>query len=189
MAAAKKPARRVVPACALQLLKLSEGLHDGDRRTPQLLEPQADPIGIYTVGWGYALFEGGRPVTDLKTAMRIWRERWPAGMGHDDADQLLAEAAQDVCDRLLATLPQRARRPNDHQLGALVSLAYNIGVGEFGGRADFADSTLRKKYVAGDLEGAANAFRSWIYAGGKILLGLKIRRERERTLFLTPVAG
>lgn len=184
--AAAKLATRAVPACAIASLKLSEGLHDGDRRTPNILEPQADPIGIFTVGWGYALFQNGKPVTDRATAMRIWSKRWPQGFGPAEAEQLLIEVAQDVCDRVRRLLPGLAL--NDHELGALVCLAYNIGVGEIGGKADFADSSVRRLLLAGDRLAAANAFRSWRIAGGKVVPGLVARRERERALFLTPVA-
>lgn len=175
-------ATRPVPACALVVLPHLEGLHDGDRRTPNLLEPQPDPIGIYTVGYGYALFERGRPVKDRETAYRIWRARWPHGMTIADAKALLRDTAQDVSNAILKLLPNVWLA--EHELGALVSLAYNIGVGEIGGAADFADSTVRRKILAGDRRGAADAFRMWKYAGGQVLAGLVARREQERALFL-----
>lgn len=183
--AAVRTGARPVPACAIDLLTKWEGLHDGDKTTPILLEPQADPIGIYTVGYGYALFENGKPVKDKARALAIWKARWPNGFTKADAVTLLHEVAQDVCNRVLrlVTVPV-----NDHELGALVSLSYNIGVGEVGGASDFADSTVRKKLLAGDRQGAADAFRLWKYAGGKVLQGLVNRREDERALFLRTAA-
>lgn len=174
--------RRPVPTAAIRLIQQFEGLHDGDRSTPILLEPQPCPAGIYTVGWGYALFEGGRAVRDKGAAMRIWRARWPHGFTRGDADQLLHAVAQDVCDRVTRLLP--GVRPTDNELGAMVSLAYNIGVGEIGGPSDFADSTVRRRYLAGDKAGAADAFRMWRYARGKVLNGLVRRREAEIRVFL-----
>ena len=173
---------RVVPACALIMLERFEGLHDGDKKTPNLLEPQADPIGIYTVGYGYALFENGKPVKDKERAYRIWRARWPHGMAMADAKALLLVTAQDVCNRVVALLPGRALA--DWELGALVSLAYNIGVGEVGGVADFADSTVRRRLLNGDRKGAADAFGMWIKADGKTLAGLVTRRAIEARVFL-----
>lgn len=173
---------RAVPACALSLIKRFEGLHDGDKKTPNLLEPQADPIGIYTVGWGYALFVNGKPVRDRETAYRIWRQRWPLGMTRADADALLGEVAQEVSDKVVRLFPVMPL--TDDRLGAMVSLAYNIGVGEEGGAADFADSSVRRRLIAGDLTGAADAFRMWRFAGGKELAGLVTRREAERAVFL-----
>jgi lysozyme len=174
-------AARTVPAGAITLIQRFEGLHDGDKRTP-VLEPEADPVGIYTAGWGYALFHGGRPVKDRALAMKIWRQRWPAGMMRVDADQLLVQVAQEVCDKVMRLFP--STRISDGQLGAMVCLAYNIGVGEIGGAADFADSTVRRKLIAGDVVGAADAFRLWRYAGKKVLPGLIRRREAERAMFL-----
>ncbi|PIC00894.1 lysozyme [Caulobacter sp. X] len=175
------PSARGVPACALALIKRFEGLHDGDKATA-VLEPQADPVGLYTVGWGHALFVAGKPVRDRETAYRLWRARWPAGMVRADADALLKADAQAVCDKVVALFP---RTPlSDGQLGAMVSLAYNIGVGEVGGGPDFADSSVRRKLIAGDVAGAADAFRLWRFAGGRELPGLVARREAERAVFL-----
>lgn len=175
------PPARDVPACALALIRRFEGLHDGDKTTP-VLEPQADPVGIYTVGWGHALFAGGRPVRDRESAYRLWRSRWPGGMIRADADALLKADAQAVCDKVLALFP--AIPLTEGQLGAMTSLAYNIGVGEIGGAADFADSSVRRRLIAGDVRGAADAFRMWRYAGGRELRGLVARREAERAAFL-----
>lgn len=183
--AAARGSRRV-PSMGLELIKQFEGLHDGDKATPILLEPQADPVGIYTVGWGYALFENGKPVKDKARATAIWKARWPSGFTRADADVLLESVAQDVCDRVLRLLGDTV--VNDNELGALVCLAYNIGVGEVGGASDFADSTVRKRLLAGDRKGAADAFLMWRYAGGKVLAGLERRREAERALFLRNAA-
>jgi lysozyme len=172
---------RDVPACALALIRRFEGLHDGDRGTAAL-EPEADPVGIYTVGWGHALFARGRPVKDRETAYRLWRARWPAGMILADADALLKADARAVRDRVVVLFP--ATRLSESQLGAMISLAYNIGVGEIGGAPDFADSTVRRRLIAGDVQGAADAFRMWRFAGGRELPGLAARREAERAVFL-----
>jgi lysozyme len=169
------PSARDVPACALALIQRFEGLHDGDRKTA-VLEPQADPVGIYTVGWGHALFVGGKPVKDRETAYRLWRSRWPAGMLRADADALLKADTQAVCDQVVALFPKTSL--TDARLGAMVSLAYNIGV------AGFADSSVRRRLIAGDVQGAADAFRMWRFAGGRELPGLIARREAERAVFL-----
>jgi lysozyme len=175
------PSARDVPPCALALIQRFEGLHDGDRKTP-VLEPQADPVGIYTVGWGHALFVGGKPVKDRATAYRLWRARWPAGMVRSDADALLRADTLAVCDKVVALFPKTPL--SDAQLGAMTSLAYNIGVGEIGVASDFADSSVRRRLIAGDVPGAADAFRMWRFAGGRALPGLVARREAERAVFL-----
>lgn len=67
---------------------------------------------------------------------------------------------------------------NENQFGALVSFAFNVGVGAF------RSSTLLRKLNAGDYAGAANEFLKWTKADGKTLPGLVIRRKGERSLFL-----
>jgi len=176
---------RPVPQRAIDELERFEGKHDGDRSTPDVWEPAPDPVGNYTVGFGYCLFENGEPVRDRERAMQIWRERWPNGFGYLEAKALLVAVAQDVCDRILRLLP--GLELNDNELSALICLAYNIGVGEEGGRPDFADSTVRRRLLAGDRAGAAEAFLMWVKAGGKTIHGLELRRERERVLFLKPM--
>jgi lysozyme len=175
---------RPVPKRAIQLLMEFEGLHDGDKKTPNILEPQADPVGIYTMFWGYALFENGKPVKDKEQAYRIAKERWPNGWTRLEADNLLEEVAQQVCNRICELTPVEL---NDNELSALVSLAYNIGTGEEGGAPDYADSTVRKRLLKGDRRGAAEAFAMWRFAGGKELPGLVRRRKAESDLFLEPV--
>ena len=71
-------------------------------------------------------------------------------------------------------------KPNGNQFSAMVSLCYNIGPG------NFAKSSVLRKFNSGDIKGAADAFRSWNKAAGKVMAGLTRRREEERKLFLTP---
>jgi lysozyme len=61
-----------------------------------------------------------------------------------------------------------------HEYRAYVSLAYNIGGGAF------CKSTLVRKLNSGDYAGACNELPRWVYAGGKRLRGLEIRRADER---------
>lgn len=68
---------------------------------------------------------------------------------------------------------------NDHQKAALVSLVYNIGVG------NFTTSSLLRLLNAGDFEGAANQFPCWCHASGKIVAGLVKRRDAEKQEFLS----
>lgn len=69
---------------------------------------------------------------------------------------------------------------NENQLGALVSFAYNLGLG------NLKKSTLLLKINKKDFAGAAECFMSWTRGGGKILPGLVKRRTAEKQLFLTP---
>lgn len=64
---------------------------------------------------------------------------------------------------------------------ALASFAYNVGIGAFKG------STLLRLLNAGDKVGACNQLPRWVFARGKWLPGLAVRREEERQLCLKGV--
>ena len=63
------------------------------------------------------------------------------------------------------------------QLAAMVSLAYNIGLGAFRG------STLLKRHKAGQYDAAAREFLRWNRAGGRVMAGLTRRREAEAGIY------
>lgn len=64
------------------------------------------------------------------------------------------------------------------QFDAMVSLAYNIGLGNFG------KSTLLKKHNAKCYQCAAGQFPAWNRAAGKVMNGLTRRRNAERALYM-----
>jgi lysozyme len=88
--------------------------------------------------------------------------------------------------RALVTLLESAERHADgvracinvplhqYEFSAAVSLAYNIGV------SAFCNSTVARRFNAGDYEGACEAFLMWNKFRGQVLRGLTLRRERER---------
>ncbi len=58
-------------------------------------------------------------------------------------------------------------------------MSFNAGVGAF------QRSSIRMKINRGDWEGAADALLLYCMGGGKILAGLKKRRDAEKALFLS----
>lgn len=129
-------------------------------------EAYADPAhgwNVPTIGWGTIAYEDGSKV---KRGDVIDQAR---------ADELLAWeiGVKAAAVRRLVKVPLT---PN--QFGALVSFAYNVGPG------NLSRSTLLRKLNAGDVHGAADEFRRWNRAAGKVLAGLTRRRESERRLFL-----
>lgn len=90
------------------------------------------------------------------------------------ADARLAQDVQRFADGVKAKI-KVAVSPN--QLGALISLAYNIGLAAFGG------STLLRKLNAGDYSGAQTQFSRWNRAGGRVMRGLSRRRAAEAKVF------
>lgn len=118
---------------------------------------------------------------------------WTIGVGHTSAAglpkvakglKITAAESDEILSRDLKTFEAGVRAAvkvplNQNEFDALVSLAFNIGVGAF------SKSTLVKKLNAGDRAGAADQFLVWNKAGGKTLKGLTTRRQSERKQFLS----
>lgn len=68
---------------------------------------------------------------------------------------------------------------NQRMFDALVSFTYNVGVKALN------DSTLLKLLNQRDYRGAADQFKRWNRAGGKVSNGLTKRRAAEEALFLS----
>lgn len=66
---------------------------------------------------------------------------------------------------------------NGNQYSALVSFTFNLGCGSL------RSSTLLQKLNRGDVQGAADEFKRWNKAGGKVLPVLVKRRVAEEMLF------
>lgn len=122
------------------------------------------PAKIPTIGYGNTFWEDGRKV-------RIGEQ-----ISKSKALELLEFVAnKDFADKIFPLIKVQI---NQNQFDAMVSLAYNIGVGAF------SNSTLLKRVNAKDFIGAGNEFLKWDKSGGKPLLGLTRRRQREKELFL-----
>jgi GH24 family phage-related lysozyme (muramidase) len=159
-----------ISAAGVELIRSFEGYHrklpNGDCTT------YLCPAGVPTIGFGCT--EG------VKMGMVWTRAEAEAGLIREIAK---FEAA---VDRLVTI------EVNQNQFDAMVSLAYNIGLGSKK-VPGFSTSTVLRKTNAGDFKGAASGFKLWNKARnpktGKLVVlnGLVDRRAREATLFLTPV--
>ena len=124
------------------------------------------PAGTWTCGWGET--DGVGPTTQ-------WTKEYADGRFCDS----LADYVRRVRDLCTAA-------PTDSELGAMVSLAYNIGP------AAFARSTVLRQHNAGHRQAAARAFGLWNKARNprtaqlEELPGLTARRAREAALYLKP---
>lgn len=67
---------------------------------------------------------------------------------------------------------------SDYQHAAMLSFVYNAGIG------NFSSSTMLKKLNAKDYVGSCEELTKWVYAKGKKLPGLVIRREKEKEFCL-----
>jgi lysozyme len=122
-----------------------------------------DVVGVPTIGWG-------------ETRGVKMGDTWT----QEQADRRFCDALIEFADGVRNLL---TREPSANELGAMVSLAYNIGLG------GFERSTVRRMHNAGDFQAAARAFALWNKAGGQVLPGLTARRAREAALYLTPDDG
>ncbi|QCB39224.1 lysozyme [Sphingobium sp. PAMC28499] len=118
------------------------------------------PAGVWTIGWGRT--------TNVKRGDTCTQAQ---------ADAWLVQE-YDAFERKVHALIRVAVTPN--QLGALVSFAYNVGVGAL------QSSTLLRLLNQGDYAGAAAQFARWNRAAGKTLAGLTRRRKAEADLFVQP---
>ncbi len=115
-----------------------------------------------TIGYGNTFWEDGTPV---KIGDQISKER---------AETLLKHVVDNfsVADEVDIKI-----EVSQNQFDAMVSLAYNIGLGAF------KNSTLLRQLNRGNFVGASQEFLRWDKSNGKPLLGLTRRREREKLLF------
>ena len=113
---------------------------------------------------------------------------WTIGVGHTGPEvrpgvvwtQKQAEDAlrSDLRKFLLGVQHAVHVQATEAQLGAMASLAFNIGLGAF------QNSTLLRKVNKSDFAGAADEFLRWNKAAGKVMNGLSNRRADERRVFL-----
>lgn len=90
-----------------------------------------------------------------------------------------ARHAEDLAKFMRGVSAALTRKATANQLGAMTSLAYNIGL------ANFQKSTLLRLFNAGDTAGAAAQFPRWNKAEGKVMKGLVTRRADEQRVFMS----
>lgn len=117
---------------------------------------------------------------------------WTIGVGHTqdvtEHDEITYEQSRDLLRRDLELVKHNlAPFINVHvtegQFVALVSLAFNVGVGYVVRQCP----RLMRALNAGDAEACAHEFLDINRAGGKVLSGLTERRRAEAKLFLSEV--
>lgn len=129
------------------------------------LKPYICPAGVPTIGVGSTHYENGLRVTMADPA--ITKER---------AEQLLMWELEKQC--LPSVLKFCPNLPDwgPGAVGAIVDFTYNLGAG------NLRSSTLRKRILADDKEGAKEELMKWVKGGGKTLPGLVKRRIAECSL-------
>ena len=101
----------------------------------------------------------------------------PVGTAYTDAE--CAELLREDTQVAQAAVRKAVRVPiTQVQFDRLVSFTFNVGTGAF------RSSTLLRKLNAGECRGAAEQFLRWNRAGGRVLKGLTLRRQRDRDAFI-----
>ena len=118
------------------------------------------PAGVWTIGWGDT---GPHVVAGL---------RWTQVQADDAFQRRIEYEFAPAVARAIGDAPTTPA-----QFGAMVALAYNIGV------RGFAGSSIARKHKAGDQAGAAASFALWNKSKGKVLAGLTRRRGAEAALY------
>lgn len=146
----------------LKLLKKHEGLRlraYDDLQPGRTLHPGDPVIGTVTIGYGHIKTAvPGMEITEAE-ALELLKEdllRFENGV-HDLTDHMALE---------------------QHEFDALVSFAFNVGLGAL------EQSTLLRYLLEDNKRDAADEFRRWVFSKGRKLAGLERRRLDERDLFL-----
>lgn len=128
------------------------------------------PTDPWTIGWGAT----GPNITQGTT--------WTQQQADTDLLHRVTLLSQEV--RQAVTAPA-----TDNELGAMIDLAYNIGIGvpagQYGGPTGFRGSTLLRLFNEGNTPGAGQQFLVWDESAGHVVQGLENRREAEQRVFFT----
>ena len=144
---------------SLELIQTYEGLR---------LLPYVCSGGHWTYGYGAIYAANGERV-----------EKDTPAITEEHAEELLrrdVNIAYRSVERLTAPYSEDL---TENQMGALTSLCFNIGSGNF--RA----STVRSLIRRGEIEQAGRNFWQWRRANSRIILGLVRRRARETRLYFS----
>jgi lysozyme len=138
----------------LALIRQSEGLR---------LESYRDAVGVWTIGYGHTSAAGAPEVVP---GQHISRE---------EANAILRRDVEAFADGVRQAL---SRRIGAQQFSALVSFAYNVGLGAF------RRSSVLNAVNAGEDAAVPQRLSLWVKAGGRRLPGLVKRRAAEAALYM-----
>jgi len=151
----------VVPQAAVVLAKRFEGFHRVPKADPERAHPYICPAGFWTIGYGHLCESTHPPITEFEAEVYL---------------------ARDLQTAFAATLRYCPVLATEHEarLAAIVDFTFNLGAGRL------QSSTLRRRINQRDWQGSAHELLRWVYAGGRILNGLVVRREVESELVNQP---
>jgi lysozyme len=95
-------------------------------------------------------------------------------ISENDADELLIEDIKKIEKSMIRLINVSLTQ---NQIDALISFCFNVGVGSF------QRSTMRQKINRLEHMLVPDEFKKWIFANGKKLKGLVLRRHEESNLY------
>lgn len=116
------------------------------------------PAGIPTSGYGHA-----------------WQGETPRPLPPDEAEEILIKDLS-VAMRAMYRLSPIMLNENEERQAAIIDFIFNLGSG------NYQASTLRRKINAEEWDEATYQIKRWVFAAGKKLKGLILRREAEAIL-------
>lgn len=126
--------------------------------------PYLCPSKVPTIGWGNTTYPNGQKVSLSDPPIN-----------ESLANTLLLDILKKFENGVSNLVKSKI---NQNQFDALVSFAFNVGLGNFG------KSTLLKKVNVNPVDPTIrNEFLRWNKSGGKVLDGLTRRRESESNLY------
>ena len=121
------------------------------------------PAGLWTISWGLTFYPDG---TKVKEGDVITQQQ---------AEDYFNAIVDDFAKKVDALIKSNV---TDNNFSALVSFAYNVGMG------NFQRSTLLRKVNANPKDKNILAeFKKWTRANGEVLKGLVRRRDAEAKLY------
>jgi lysozyme len=121
------------------------------------------PAGLWTISWGLTFYPDG---TKVKEGDVITQQQ---------AEDYFNAIVDDFAKKVDALIKSNV---TDNNFSALVSFAYNVGMG------NFQRSTLLRKVNANPKDKTILAeFKKWTRANGEVLKGLVRRRDAEAKLY------
>jgi len=156
----------VINENTIELIRRFEGLR---------LKAYRDAVGVWTIGYGHTSRAGPPKV---RPGMRITMA---------EAEEILRRDVERFAQSVAAALGKDVmQRLNENQFGALVSFAYNVGIG------NFRRSSVFRAVRDGRYDDVPRLLMRWTKARvkGRLvqLRGLVRRRRAEGKLFTAPVA-
>lgn len=127
-------------------------------------KPYLCPANIPTIGYGNTMYPNGERVTMDDPEI-----------SEEEATEMLMDTIKSVEKQVKNVLEVKLKA---HQLAALISFTYNLGIG------NLSNSTLLAWLNSNpDFVRIPEQFRRWNKGGGKVLKGLVRRREAEIELW------